>query len=169
MVLADFAYAAALVLAATFAYAAAVKFQNRAGTRAALLALDLPAAHWLATALPVAELAVASVLVVRPAAGAVVALALLAFFSTLLASRIRRGSQAPCGCFGATAQDPIGAIDLVRNLLLATFAIAALGTHDPTRPAVDAMVAAVGSAIFAAAVVYALRERRRRRLRAGEP
>ena len=44
---------------------------------------------------------------------------LMAMFTALIGSALARGIDLDCGCFGALAPtEPVGALDLVRNLVL---------------------------------------------------
>jgi uncharacterized membrane protein YphA (DoxX/SURF4 family) len=140
------AYLAALLLAGVFALAGATKLRDRRDTTQSFRALGLPPG--LASAVPVVELLLAAGLVVAPGWSAAVALALLAAFTTFLARAVRDGVAAPCNCFGSTGRSAVSAVELVRNLLLAAVAVAALTADGPRRPS----FAAVGLAVVAVAL-----------------
>lgn len=109
--------AAALVLAAVFAWSAASKIVRRPD----MTALGLPA--WTAPVTAIVEIGMVVALLVRPADGGVVALAVLAGFTAFLVRRLDTG--AGCGCFGSTTK-PVTSQDLMRNAaLLALAAVAA--------------------------------------------
>jgi hypothetical protein len=105
------ATAVCLLLAGTLAWAGFAKLADPAPFRVTMRSLG---AERLAPAVPVAELAVAALLVAAPPVGAALALALLAVFTFAL-SRL----EVPCHCFGATTRDDGRA----RNALLAAGAL----------------------------------------------
>lgn len=117
-----------VLLAAVFAVAAAGKLLDLEGTRDALRAFGAPRSLVvpLALLLPVAELAVAALLVPTPSAvvGAAGALALLLAFSAAIAANLARGHTPDCHCFGSFGSAPAGQRTLARNGALA--AVAAL-------------------------------------------
>lgn len=98
------------------------------------------------------EAATVLLLVVRPAAGFVLAAATLLAFSAALWSALRRGSTASCRCFGVNSA-PLSPAQLVRNALLVALAAAGLvtlsdaDTH-PAGVAVCLITAAVLAALF---------------------
>lgn len=121
-------------VAVTFGMSAAAKLADPGAFRRSLPAtLGVPPlrANRLAPAVVAAELAVLPPLVLgvwwAPAAlvGFALAAALLVAFTAALLSMIRRGVTEPCHCFGAQDSPP-GRLDLVRNGLLAGFAVAGL-------------------------------------------
>lgn len=117
---------AAFVLAAVLAASAGAKLADRDATARAFGLLGVPASRTAAVAVPVAELTVAAVLVVAPAAGGFAALAVLVCFTAFLADRIRSGATAPCRCFGGLRTEAVGTIDIVRNVVLMALALVAL-------------------------------------------
>ncbi len=126
------ALAARLGLAAVFAVAGAAKLRDRPGT--VLMLEDFGAPSGLARpgalVLPLAELAVAVLLLpdATAAAAAAGALVLLAVFITAIAVNLARGHQPECNCFGQLHSEPAGPATLVRNgalALLAGFVLAA--------------------------------------------
>jgi uncharacterized membrane protein YphA (DoxX/SURF4 family) len=114
-----------LVLATTFVLAAVAKLRDRPSFEQVLASLIGPRAACLsAVAVPVAELALAVVLVtgLRPRAAALLTLAVLVLFSWALA-RLRARPRIPsCACFGSGSGDP-GA-GLARNAALGLLAAA---------------------------------------------
>lgn len=127
-------YAAAVVLALAFVRAGVAKVLAPGPTRTSFVALGVPAPDAATRAVPAVELGLAVALVVVPPVGAAVALALLAFFTTFLAGRLRAGVRAPCGCFGAASAAELSGVDLVRNALLGVLALAALTAERPALP-----------------------------------
>lgn len=88
--------------------------------------LQVPGA---ATAIALAEFAVVMLVVFTPvaAAGLAVALILCLALTIGLSVAVRRGSSAPCHCFGVSS-DPLGRQHVVRNALLAACALAGVLT-----------------------------------------
>lgn len=147
--------AAAAMLAVMFAWAAVAKFTRRKATVEAFVGIGLPVPRVLARAVPLAEMAVAVLLLVRPAAGGVAALVLLTAFTGLLVLRLRQGVAVRCGCFGDPVAGDVSAATLARNGLLAGLGVAALAAPVPSLPTLPALVA-VSAAVACAAVVVAL-------------
>ena len=134
------AYPSAAVLAAVFFYAGASKLKDPRAAGASLRSFAVPAAAVTARVLPLVELGVAIALLVVPVVGGVIALVALSAFSAVLAARIHAGSTVPCGCFGATSQEPASAVELLRNALLAALAITAMFASGPRLPTLEATV-----------------------------
>ncbi len=113
-------------LALVFAVAAVAKLADRGGFRHTLGEFGMPRALVgpAAIALPLAELAVAVLLVPEPTAvaGAIAALVLLAAFSAAIARVLLRGEQPDCNCMGQVHSTPVGAGTLARNATLAVVA-----------------------------------------------
>lgn len=151
---------AAWLLAGVFAWAGAAKARRPLDTAAALRRLGLPAARPLAVAVPGVELGLALVLVVRPAAGGVAALVLLAAFSAVIGRAVRLQLDVGCGCFGSARNGPVSGVELLRNGLLAVLALAALAAPAPVTPDLPALVTATSAAVVGL-VVLALVEVRR--------
>jgi uncharacterized membrane protein YphA (DoxX/SURF4 family) len=145
----------ALLLAGVLAWAAVGKLRDPAGTREGFDRLGLPAPGALARAVPVAELAVAGLLVVAPPWGGTAAFVLLAGFTAYLVDLVRSGRSVPCGCFGSSGQRPVSAVELVRNGLLLLGAAVVVSSGD-TLVIELAAVIAVSAAAATAAVVLAL-------------
>jgi hypothetical protein len=120
-----------LVLVAVFAAAAVAKLADPAGSRRALADLGIPERFTAAGSVlvPLAEVAVAGALLVRPWArlGAAAALALLVVFSVVVALNLAAGRRTECHCFGRLLSSRIGAATLVRNGLLAAVSALLLG------------------------------------------
>jgi hypothetical protein len=153
-------YAAALVLAAVFAVAGMAKLGDRAGTRTTFVALGLP--EPAAAAVPAFELGIAIGLVVTPGWAAVVALALLAAFTTFLVRAVRSGVTVGCNCFGSARHAPVSAVELFRNTLLAIAGAVALSATGPTVPDASAIAVTV-LAVAGGITSLRLADRRRRR------
>lgn len=117
------ALGARVFLAVVFAVAAAGKLADQPGTRATLRDFHLPhkSLRALALALPLAELAVATAIVVQQSArwGAVAVLGLLTLFASAIMLAMARGEAPDCHCFGQLASRPAGRGTLIRNALLA--------------------------------------------------
>jgi hypothetical protein len=134
MTAAGIGYTAAVVVAAVFAVAAAVKLSDLTATASAFEALGVPRPPVAAAFVPVAELSVTALLLIVPAAGALGALVTLAFFTTFLVGRLRAGVRAPCACFGSARRDPLSAVEVARNVGLMVLAAVALAADRPARP-----------------------------------
>lgn len=148
--------AAAMFLAAVFAWAGAVKAVSPATTTRSFRGLGVPGAPLLARAVPVAELATAAWLVLAPATGAVVALGFLVGFTAVVGRALAQGRTMGCGCFGAAARDDrLTWAEPLRNLMLAALAAAGLGAGSSAFPDPVA-IAAVGAACAAGALVLGL-------------
>lgn len=134
---------ARLLLAAVFAVAGLTKLVDLPGSRKAVRDFGLPRALVgpLGTLLPLAELAVAVLLLPRATAwwGALGALALLVAFVVGIAVSMARGRAPDCHCFGQLHSEPVGWPTLARNGLLAAVAGFVIGMgHD------DAGTSAIG-------------------------
>ena len=83
--------------------------------------------HLVAIVLPWVELTTGLALVVgvRARAGAVVGLALMAFFTVAVGSAWARGLDFECGCFGKASASRIGAVKFVENVGLTALALIA--------------------------------------------
>ncbi|HEY6532224.1 MAG TPA: MauE/DoxX family redox-associated membrane protein [Acidimicrobiales bacterium] len=153
-------YTAAVVVAAVFAVAAMAKLRDLRATADGFERLGIPQVELFARMVPVTELAVAVLLLIVPAGGAISALVTLAFFTTFLIGRLRAGVRAPCACFGASAGAPLSGIEIARNLGLMVLASTALATDRPVRPTLlDLLVVLVPTAV-GAGVLHLLRSRR---------
>lgn len=155
-----------LLLAAVFAVAALAKLADREGSRQAVAAFGAPRplAAPLALVLPLAELAVAVLLLpaATAAAGAFGALVLLLLFSAAIALNLVRGREPECHCFGQLHSAPAGTRTLVRTGLLAAVAAltlaGTLAADDPSAVAwverldgAETALLAIGTAVLALA------------------
>lgn len=155
-----FGYSVAVVVAGVFVWAAAPKLARSERTAAGFRALRLPAASFLARAVPLLELALAGALLAVPRTGGVVSVAVLAAFSGVLIRALVQGVTAGCNCFGATGSaGRLSWVDVLRNGLLATGAALAASAPDPVVPRAGA-IAAAGLAAGAAAALLAVVRRR---------
>ena len=133
------------LLAAVFAVAGYAKLADRARTSQSFEEFGVPAVLVRAAAilLPVAELAVAILLLVPPLAPAatLAAAVLLGLFTTAIAANILSGRRPTCQCFGQIASAPVGWRTLLRNLALLALAIslAIPGIAAPLEPAIAAL------------------------------
>lgn len=116
----------ALLVAVVFWISAAAKLRDRPGTARSFAEMGLVAPVALAWFIPVLELVSAFGLIVWPAVGAAVALALLVGFTVVILGVIRSGAVVSCACFGATASAPVGWRSVVRNVALIALATAVL-------------------------------------------
>jgi len=151
--------AAALLLAALFAWAGARKAVRPDTTAASFRAVGIPAPAIAARLLPLAELAIAALLVLFPRVGASLAIAALVVFSVVVARAIARGVEVGCGCFGGSATDPVSAADLVRNGFLTVGALLAAGAPRAGFPSLAAAAFVGGGALTAALLLSLLRVR----------
>jgi uncharacterized membrane protein YphA (DoxX/SURF4 family) len=130
---------ARLALIGIFAVAAIAKLADMPGSRTALGDFAVPTRFVgvLAIALPLVELATATLLVIAPTAqvGAGLALVVLLVFVVAIGSALRRGAAPQCHCFGQLHSRPAGAETLVRNVVLS--AIAALILIGGPGPRID--------------------------------
>ncbi len=127
-------YCAAVTLAAIFATAGIAKLRDLRATLEQFTALGLPRPGVFTRIVPLAELALVTLLLIVPAVGAIFAMITLAFFTTFLVERVRAGVTAPCACFGATVSTPLSMVDVVRNAMLLVLAAASLMATRPVRP-----------------------------------
>lgn len=131
--------AARILLAAVFVVAAVAKLTDLEGARRAVRDFGAPArlAGLLASALILAELAVAALLIPgsTAVAGAAGALALLLLFTAAIATSLARGRAPDCHCFGSLHSAPAGPATLARNGTLAAVAAFALAGSVAESPA----------------------------------
>jgi Methylamine utilisation protein MauE len=166
----------ASILAALFAWAAIAKAIGAKQWRAALDGYNLPRsiARGAAVATPIAEAAVAVVLVAAPLRiGGALALGLLATFSLALARvAMLRGPRVPCGCFGANKEREVTTM-LARNAVIGAVAVIVLVVGDDVRlisglaaprpaDAVPLVLAVVGLGLMAALLRATMAMRGRR-------
>lgn len=132
------ALAARVVLACVLVVAATTKLRAPARTRAQMVAL---LGHgWLATAVPILEIAIAVALVVWWSAvpGVTAVIVLLAFSGVLVRAQTRR---LPCPCFGGAAARAVGGAAILRNAWLVVLGV--LATASPSGASVVGAVVAV--------------------------
>jgi hypothetical protein len=141
------------VLASVFAWAAVAKGARRHETVAAFDGLGVPAPAVVAVAVPVGELGVAAALVARPDVGGALALAALAAFTLVIVLALRRGADTGCGCFGSRHSAPVNPSDVVRNGLLAAFAVIATGARHLVAPSVADVLVGIGAVGVAGALL----------------
>ena len=146
-------YLAAVVLAAVFAVAGVAKLRRPGATAHAFGALGLRRPGVLARAVPVAELVVATALVVVPSVGAYAAIALLVAFSLVVVRTLRAHLEVPCGCLGAAHEGPVSSVELLRNALLLAAAVAATFASRPVAPTITATVTVAAATAGGLAVV----------------
>ncbi len=118
--------AARIVLAAVLALAAVAKLRSRSASREQTIALvGARAGPVVAAALPLVELATAVALLawMSPVPGVVALVLLLGFSAVVVRAQLRR---LPCPCFGGAGRGKAaGPMSLVRNTLLAAYAVLA--------------------------------------------
>jgi methylamine utilization protein MauE len=150
------------LVAVVFAISAVGKLRT-AAVRAAfrrsvtdMAVLPARAVSPVAVTVPIAEAAAVVLLVVPPTAqlGGVLALGLLAAFTTGIVLVLRRGTRAGCLCFGTTER-PYGPRHLFRNGLLgAAAAAAAVLSGRPTDLPVTLIAIAVGAVTALVVVTF---------------
>ena len=158
----DLGSAAALLLAAVFAWAGAVKFVSPGRTATAFRELGLPTPKAMSRAVPLFELVTATVLILRPRAGGALALLALAAFTGVVFNALRGGRRAGCGCFGSSdSGEDLSVVEPVRNVLLGLAAVTALFASEVVRPSLAATVAITSAAVAASLGLGLLRLRQR--------
>jgi thiol-disulfide isomerase/thioredoxin len=122
-----FADAARALLAVVFAVAAVAKLLDLPRSRRTMAAFGLSPrfAGPAGTTLPFVELTAAILLVIEPTAqaGGILALVLLLAFIGGMSYALAQGRTPDCNCFGQIAAEPIGWRTMVRNVVLAGFAV----------------------------------------------
>jgi thiol-disulfide isomerase/thioredoxin/uncharacterized membrane protein YphA (DoxX/SURF4 family) len=145
-------------LGIVFLVAATGKLLDLEGSRRALEEFGLPAraARLGGAVLPLAELAVAIALLIRPSArwGAAAALLLLLAFVAGVGRAMARGEAPDCHCFGQIHSEPAGPSTLIRNAVLA--AAAALILIAGPGPSVNGGLASLHGAEIALVAVSVL-------------
>jgi hypothetical protein len=127
-----------------------------AASLAELRLLNRKAAPVVAAAVIGAEAAVCAALA-HPASyrlGLAAAALLMAAYTGAVGEVLRRGTKAPCACFGSRHDRPLSRLQLVRNLVLGSVAAAGAvaGAGVALRPE-GAAVTLLGAALLAAVVV----------------
>jgi len=117
---------AGVLLGVVFCSAAGAKLRRGSDWVADAAALGGPRA--LYPLVPWIELVLGALLVVRvaPVAVATGAVALLGAFTALLTANLARGRRPACACFGEWSRRPLGALHVVRNLVLVGLAVVVL-------------------------------------------
>jgi uncharacterized membrane protein YphA (DoxX/SURF4 family)/peroxiredoxin len=137
-----------VVIAAVFATAGVGKLLDLEGSRRAMRDFGVRgrAADLAGLLLPLAELAVATALALRPTAqwGGVAALVLLLGFIAGIGNALRHGFAPDCHCFGQIHSAPAGPSTLARNGALA--ALAVFVVVEGPGPAIDTWVGARSAA-----------------------
>jgi len=136
-------YAAAVATAIIFLVAALAKLRNINKTAQEFDDLGLRHPEFFARIVPFAEIAITALLIIVPAVGAIAAMVTLAFFTTFLVGRLRKGVRAPCACFGAISNAPLGPSTIVRNVLFFVLAATSLLATKPVSPSVVDVVVVV--------------------------
>lgn len=143
-------------LAAVLLVSALAKLADRERAADAAVGLGVPERlRWAAPAVPVAELALALLLVVPATSrgGAVGAVVLLAAFTVVIAANLARGRRPACNCFGRLDPGPIGGRTLVRNgVLIGVAVVAASGEAAAAGDLVGGISLPVAAAFVAVAV-----------------
>lgn len=172
----EFVVGVCAMTACVFGASAAGKMRSRAAYRAyraGLGANHLVPGRLLATA--AAALAACEALTAAWLAGCTVVLAALgsrppalldepalaaatlltATLTAGIAVAIRRGSPAPCPCFGVKSPRPVGPAHLLRNLVLLSVLVSglALGSAGSRRPTPAGLALALGTAVVAAMLI----------------
>jgi len=141
-----------VLLGAVFLTAAIGKLADIRGSRQAMRDFGLrgPAADAVGVLLPVAELATAAALIVRPTAqwGGLAALILLLAFMAGIGNAMRLGMSPECHCFGQIQSSPAGRGTLLRNAVLAAISVVIVGWG--SGPAITTWVDARSAAELAA-------------------
>jgi len=121
-----FAFAAGLALGIAFLAAGAAKVAS--GPLWAQQAEAIGAPRVAVAVVPPLEIVLGALLCTRvaPAVVAVMALALLAMFTTLIMVRLAQGKRPPCACFGSWSARPLGWRHLLRNGVLMALAVVVL-------------------------------------------
>jgi len=147
-------------LALLFVTAAAHKLRDRAAFRATFAEYRiLP--ETVSAVVPLAELAVAALLVVAAASalGKIGAAALLLVYGAAVGVNLARGRRhIDCGCAGPRARRPIGGGIVVRNALLAAAALAGL-LPVTARPLAWGDTLTVSGAVLTLAALYLATDR----------
>lgn len=161
---AELVTAAAIIVAALFAAAGALKLRDLRRFTEEVADYRLVGARGsraVAVVVPPAELAAALLLIVPATreAGAALALVLLAVFTAAVGVSLRRGNtQISCACFGAESRQLSVAIP-VRNAAMALPLAGGLAGGFAAAPELGAVVSALVGALFVWAVVTALEMR----------
>jgi hypothetical protein len=116
---------AGIIVGAVLLLSGALKLA--AGRRWTEQAVELGTPRFAIPVVPWIEIVLGALLtagVALPVTG-LVAAALLAVFTVLLAVRLAQGRRPPCACFGRLSTRPVGPGSIVRNLILIALALLA--------------------------------------------
>ena len=145
------AVVARVTLAAAFCFSAATKLANQTAFADGLAKFGVPAAAFVAPALPVLEggLAILLVLVRDAAWPAFVAIAVLAVFTAAVVRNLLGDKPAPCPCFGPPGADapPVSAATVARNGYLVALGVIGTGSTDGASAAATLGIAAVSATL----------------------
>jgi uncharacterized membrane protein YphA (DoxX/SURF4 family) len=120
---------AGTIVGAVLVYAGVAKMLSFGRWLAAARALGVPRA--LATVVPFFEGVVGLGVVIGGTwtlGFLVVATAMLVIFTVLLGVHMRKDERPPCMCFGGATERPIGARDIVRNIVLLVLVFVAIAS-----------------------------------------
>lgn len=127
-----------LLLALVFIAAAVGKLRDRAAFAETLTAFGAPrtAVAPLALLIPALELGLAPALLTTATVSqaATLAAVTLLVFTGAVVSNLARGRRPACACFGAAAAEPIGALTLIRNLVLLVATVVLARASSPVVP-----------------------------------
>ncbi len=141
------ALTARVTLAAAFGVSAATKLVDRPALARGLADFGVPRSDVVAPALPLAEAALAVLLVtVRDQPWpAFLAIAVLALFTGVVVANLAGGRPAPCPCFGAPGPGarPVSAATVARNGFLVALAVLGTGSTDGASAATTLAAAAL--------------------------
>jgi hypothetical protein len=116
--------AAAMVLALVLGYAGITKLRHIESAVRGFTALGVARAHVTTRIVAVVEVVTAVGLLWAPRTAGPFAVVLLSAFSVVMLRALSRGVTVACGCFGPS-DEPLSAVDLVRNLFFVGAALAA--------------------------------------------
>ena len=113
---------ASVLLGAVFVVSGVSKFAAPEQWRAQSAGIGVP--RFVGAVVPFVELVVGALLVAQIARRvvALVALAVLLAFTSLLVLRLAQGRRPPCACFGQWSTQPIGWGDVLRNAVFLALA-----------------------------------------------
>ncbi len=126
--LAGLASIAAVVLAIVFVVSAIAKAADLERTITGMADLGLPGPGPLTVVTIAVEMVLAVGLLFRPGWTGLAAVAVLAAFTVALVEIRQRGNTAPCHCFGARLDTPVGRGEIARNGALIVLAVLATQT-----------------------------------------
>ena len=142
----------AVALAMVFATAAYGKIIDPDQTAFEFEQLLVPAPAITARVVPLAEMLIASTLILWPRVGATLAATMLGAFTTLLVVTVRSGRTVSCGCLGALSNKPISMATVARNFVFLTMAMFALTIPALTMPSLASLLV-IGSMVVLGAMV----------------